>query len=326
MPRILKTTSNYLSRLWNRQLLVFFFFLALSACFWVFIAGKEIKEHEFDVEVVLTGVPNNVVITTEPPKKITLTLQDELFTLVNYKYNKHDLFRVVINWADVQNSSGHVRLQTNTLLKPLKALLNSTTQVIGTRPEVVEFYYNYGLSKKVDVVIQGVVEADSAYNLIACDVSPRKVTVYGSKASLDTVTGAYLRPVSLHNLRDTASVDVYFQEVKGLKFVPKKVTLTTYADRVMEQKVQVPVRGVNFPAGKTLRTFPAKVDVTYQVGTTFSKKIGADNFVIVVNYADLIDKTDNRVALQLKSIPTGVQRARITPDEVEFIIEDDGSE
>lgn len=323
MARIFKTTSNYLSRLWNRQLLVFFFFLALSASFWVFMVGKELREVDFDVELTLTGVPNNVVITTEAPKKITVTLKDEVFTLLNYRYNKQKNFHATIDWNDVATSSGHVRILSSSVLKPFYASLHSTTEVITQRPDTIEFYYNYGLSKKVDVCIQGAIEADSAYNIIACDVMPRKVTVYASQRILDTITGAYIRPVNITHLTDTTSIDVEFQHVKGLKYVPEKVRLTAYADRLVEKTVQVPVRGVNFPAGKTLRTFPPKVDVTFQVGSSLYKKVGADAFIIVVNYADLIEKTDNRINLRLKSTPDGVQHARITPSEVEYIIEED---
>lgn len=322
MHPLLHNASNYLSRLWNRQLLVFIFFLALATVFWVFMAGKEVKEADIDIPIVLTGVPNNVVITTDPPKKITLTLKDEVFTLINYKRKAS---KIVINWADVESHDGHVKLQTATLLKPFYSTLHSTTQVIAARPDVIEFYFNYGLSKRVDVVLQGHIEADSTCSIVACDLGPRKVTVYGAKSVLDTVTGAYLMPVNISGLKEKEVREVYFQPVKGLKYQPNKVTLTIFADRMMEKTVQVPIQGTNFPAGKVLRTFPPKVNVTFQVGQTLEQKINAENFTLVLNYEDIKDKTDNRTTLKLKSMPSGVQRARITPSEVEFIIEEDNS-
>lgn len=325
MPPILKLASSYLSRLWNRQLLVFLFFLLLSTIFWIFTAGKEVKEKEFDIAVELVGVPKNVVITTEPPKKISLTLKDEVFTLINYQINRQRDLKIVLNWNELSPTGGHVKITTATLLKPLAAQLYSTTQIVAHRPDVIEIFYNYGLSKTVDVVLQGIIQADSTSYVIASDVSPRKVTVYGSKEMLDTVTGAYLKPVNLRDLRQKESVTVQIQPVKGLKFVPDHVTLTVYADEMMESTVQVPVRGVNFPAGKSLCTFPPKVTVTYNAGKTMSKDITADAFTIVLNYEDLINHPDNRCSLQLKSLPAGVKSARISPSEVEFIIEEDAN-
>lgn len=320
---ILKTMSNYLSRLWNRQLLVFFFFLALSAAFWTFTAGKEQREVVFDVPLVITDVPDNVVITTEAPSKISVTLKDEVFTLLNYKYNKMKNFRAEISWPDVSTPSGHVRILSTNVLKNFFATLHSTTEVIAMRPDTIEFFYNHGLSKKVDVFIQGHISADSAYSIIATDIYPRRVTAYASKSVLDTITGAYIRPVNLTKLRDTTSVEVFFTTPKGIKFKSDRARLTIYADRLTEKTVQVPVRGVNFPAGKTLRTFPPKVDVTFQVGTSLFKNINEESFTIVVNYADLIDNESDRCRLRLKSTPDGVRNARITPAEVEYVIEEE---
>lgn len=325
MRTTLKSTSDYLSRIWNRQLLVFLFFFALSAAFWVFTAGKEIKEKEFDIEIELVGVPKNVVITTEPPKKISITLRDEVFTLLNYKYNYLRNYHAVINWNDIDTSSGHVKVQTSTLLKSFYPKLHSTTQVINPRPEIVEFYFNYGHKKAVDVIFQGAVRADSAYYIIASDVYPRKVDVYGSREALDTVTGAYIQPINLRDIKENKTLYVHFQPVKGLKFSPDSVRLTITADKLMENNVQVPVNGVNFPAGKSLCTFPPKVTVTYLVGSKFAKSITPESFTIVLNYEDLINREDNRIPLNIKTLPTGVKSVRITPAEVEYIIEEDKS-
>lgn len=325
MPPILKNASNYLSRLWNRQLLVFLFFLLLSAIFWVFTAGKEVKEKEFDIPVELVGTPKNVIITTGLPEKITVTLKDEVFTLLNYQLNRQKDFKIVLNWKELNPSDGHIKISTAVLLKPLAARLHSTTQIVAHRPDVVELFYNYGLSKTVDVVLQGIIQADSASYVIASDIKPRRVTVYGSKEILDTITGAYLKPVNMRELRSEKTIQVFFQPVKGLKYDPNFVTLTVYADEMMESTVQVPVRGVNFPAGKSLCTFPPKVSVTYNAGKTMAKDISADAFTIVLNYEDLISHPDNHCTLKLKSLPAGVKSARITPSEVEFIIEEDAN-
>ena len=84
----------------------------------------------------------------------------------------------------------------------------------------------------------------------------------------------------------------------------------------------MPVQQVNFPASKQLRTFPAKVNLTFQVGMSQYKHISADNFVLVVNYEDLLKSKGNTTRLSLKTIPTGVTHVRIRPQDVEFVIED----
>ena len=59
--------KNCWSRLWNRQFLTFLFFLLLSSVFWFLQSGYETVEREFSIPVRLVGVPDNVVLTTDPP-------------------------------------------------------------------------------------------------------------------------------------------------------------------------------------------------------------------------------------------------------------------
>ena len=84
----------------------------------------------------------------------------------------------------------------------------------------------------------------------------------------------------------------------------------------------MPVRPVNFPASKQLRTFPATVKVTFQVGMGLYRKITSENFVLVVNYEDLLKNKSTYCHLSLKTIPEGVSHVRISPQDVEYVIEE----
>ena len=105
-------------------------------------------------------------------------------------------------------------------------------------------------------------------------------------------------------------------------FVPDRVSLSYCVDRLVEKTVSVPVQQVNFPASKQLRTFPASVSVSFQVGMALYRKITSENFVIVVNYEELLQNKGNKCHLSLKTLPPGVSYVRITPQDVEYVIED----
>lgn len=317
----LEDVKSYLSKIWNRQFLTFLFFLLISASFWFFQSINETYEHSFDIPVRLVGVPDNVVVTTEPPSHIRITLKDRGFVLYQYLYTRR-LPPIVIKFDDVATASGHVALSTTELLKNTLAALEGSTQLIGNKPESIEFFYNYGQSKRLPVVIQGKISPDSTYTLIAVDVEPRSVLVYASQRILDTLTAAYLEPVRLQNLTDTTTVQQPFIKIPGVKYVPARPKITIITDRMVEKEVEVPIQGVNFPATKRLRTFPSKVKVVFQVGMSQFKKVTPESFVLVVKYEDLLTDNDNRCTLSLKSTPYGVRRPLIAPAEVEYIIED----
>lgn len=309
------------SILWNRQFLIFLFFLALSAIFWVFQALGETYEEDFQVPIELKNVPGNVVITTDLPQALHVTLRDKGNLLLAYHYTRQ-LKPVVIDFNTCSNASGHVVVPAVDFMRQIAPQLMPGTQVVGVKPDTVEFYYNYGLCKRVPVVVQGTVRPDRLFTLAGVQQSRDSVLVYASKNQLDTITAAYSKPLSLLNLTDTTHVRAEFVKVKGAKFVPNQVDLTFCIDRLVEKTVQVPVRQVNFPASKQLRTFPTTVSVTFQVGMGLYRQITSENFVLVVNYEDLLRTKGNQCHLSLKTIPTGVSHVRINPQDVEFVIEE----
>jgi len=321
MQRVRTLLRQWFSRLWNKQTLIFLFFLALSTVFWLFQTLGETYEQEFSVPIELRGVPSDVVITTDLPENLRITLRDKGSQLLAYRYIRQ-LRSVVIDFAGYANASGHVVISGAELAKQIQASLVGGTQLVSIKPDTLEFYYNYGQCKRVPVAIQGNITTANLYTLAGSRLSTDSVTVYASRSLLDTITAAWIKPIDLRNLSDTTRIEAEFVKVRGAKFTPNRVHLTLFVDRMVEKTVQVPVEQVNFPATKQLRTFPASVNVTFQVGMGLYRKITSENFVLVVNYEDLLRSKGNRTRLALKTIPTGVSHVRIAPEEVEYVIED----
>lgn len=92
-------------------------------------------------------------------------------------------------------------------------------------------------------------------------------------------------------------------------------------DIYSEKTVEVPVRGIGFPADKVLRTFPSKVQVTFQVGLSHFKDITAEDFAVEVDFKDLEDMEDEKCKPILTVLSPHVNHARISPKEIEYIIE-----
>lgn len=310
-----------LSKIWNKQFLIFLFFLALSSVFWIFQTLNETYEEDFLVPLELRNVPSNVVITTDLPENLHILLRDKGSQLLAYRYTRQ--FKpVVVDYNTYSNPSGHVSILGNELQRQIAAQLLPGTQMLGLKPDTLDFYYNFGQFKRVPIRPLGEVRAGRLYSLAKTVYSEDSVTVYASREQLDTITAAYLQPFNLRNLTDTTHVKSNFVKVKGAKFVPAQIGVTFCIDRLVEKTIQVPVQQVNFPASKQLRTFPATVKVTFQVGMGLYRKITSENFVLVVNYEDLLKNKSTYCHLSLKTIPEGVSHVRISPQDVEYVIEE----
>jgi len=88
-----------------------------------------------------------------------------------------------------------------------------------------------------------------------------------------------------------------------------------------EKTVEVPVQGIHFPVDKLLRTFPSKVQVTFQVGLRQFKSVTADDFNVVVDYEELREETSEKCRPVLVQSPSNVNHVRISPQEIDYIIE-----
>ena len=296
--------KRFLSKLLNRNFLVFLFFLALSAAFWLFLTLNDEYEKDFAVSIRLRGIPENVVITTNLPPVFHVVLKDRGSQLLHYKYAGLPI--LTIDFKNYDQQSGHVVLSLSDITKVLIQKLPVTTKLISYKPDKIEYYFNNGLNVRLPVQLRASLKPERLYGISSIRIIPDSVTVYATQEILDTLRGATTVPIYLSNLSESQQRSIDLAKVRGVKFEPASVKLRINVDQMTEKTVLVPVKWVNFPASKTLRTFPSKVKIIFQVGMSMYRKITADDFTLVVNYADLLKETDGNVHLALKSIPVGV--------------------
>lgn len=312
---------NLVSKILNRQFLKFLFFVALSTCFWLFQHLSSYYEMEFEVPVKLVNVPERAVVTTPPQASLRVMLKDHGSTLLQYRYFM-DFSPINIDFTQYEGRNGHVSILTRELMKQLSRQLFSSTHIASYRPDTIEYYFNYGAHKRLPVRFLGRVGTESQMRISGVSVIPDSVSVYAIESVLDTMTAAYTTAFELSALKRDTDFMVPIHGVRGAKFVPSQVRTKVYVDMITEKTVQVPVEMVNFPATKVLRTFPPKVNVTFQIGASKYNTVNAGNFVIVVSYDELVNNVSGKFSPRLKTLPAGVSHARISPGEVEFVIED----
>ena len=315
-----KKIRNFLLSEKSREFLIFLFFFLIASGFWLLQTLNNDYEAEFSIPVRLKEVPNDVVITSEPSSELRIKVKDRGTVLLNYMLGK-SFFPVNLNFNDYSARNNHVRIYSSEFEKKIMSQLNVSTRLISVKPDTLEYIYSTGKSKRVPVKMQGKVTAARQYYLSDTIYSPDSVLVYAPVAILDTITTAYTRKVDLSNIADTLTHHVALAEVKGAKFIPNAVDLTFPVDMYTEKTVDVPLLGVNFPADKVLRTFPSKVQITFQVGYHNFYKIEANAFIINISYEELLKLGSDKYTVKLKSIPNGVSHIRIAPKKVDFLIE-----
>ena len=169
--------------------------------------------------------------------------------------------------------------------------------------------------------MQGRVSPGQQYYISDTIFNPAQVTVYAPQGALDTVKAAYTKFVEETQIEDTLRRQVELVGSRGVKFVPDVVELVLPVDIYTEKSVEVPIEGINFPAGKTLRAFPSKVKVTFHVGLSKYLDIKPDDFRVLVSYEELRKLEGEKYQVKLKKQPQGVSQVRIYPSQIDFLIE-----
>ncbi|RKW57205.1 MAG: YbbR-like domain-containing protein, partial [Prevotella sp.] len=165
----------------NKKFLIFLFFLFLSTIFWLSIALNEVVEKEISVPIRLVNVPQNAVITTPLPDSVRVTLRDKGFALLSYLYGDK-LHSIAINFLTYTNKNANIGQVPNTdIQKYILQYLYASTHLISIKPDKFDFYYNYGLSKRVSIRLKGTIRTASGYYLSQVRFNPERVTIYASR-------------------------------------------------------------------------------------------------------------------------------------------------
>lgn len=317
----LRLVRNFLFSKTNREFLIFLFFLCLSGVFWLLMALNETYEKEFSIPVQLVNVPKNVVITDDLPGSIRVTAKDKGFVILTYLYGQ-TLRPITVDFKTyTTNGSGHAVIVVNELLKQITSQLNGSSKITSIKPETIEFFYSYGLSKRVPVKLDGRIIPEKMYYLAKVRFWPDSVTIYASKHLLDSIKEAYTIPINRRNLSDTTIFKTSLRQIRGVKYTPAYVKVGLFTDIFTEESVDVPIQGINMPEGKILRTFPSKVSVSFTTGVSVFKQIRPEDFTVVVDYNDISEHPSDKCNLYIRAIPHGVGRVNLGVKQVDYLIE-----
>lgn len=319
--KVYMLVRNFLFKIVNKEFLIFLFFLALSGAFWLLLALNDTYEKEIRIPIRLVNVPKNVVPTSDVDDTIRVVVRDKGYTLCTYLYGDK-IKQVNIPFSSYLKNKGYGMISSSELSKLAYLELYSSSRIVSVKPEKFEYFYNYGMHKKLPVKLSGNVLPDASYYLAKVCFSPELVDVYGSQKMLDSLKCVFTERLHIRNLKDTIVRELDLRTIKGVKCVPSHVKISIYPDVLTEESVEVPIVALNMPEGKILRTFPSRVKVVFTVGAGIFRSIRMDKFKVVVDYNDIMATPSEKCNLKIVSVPHGVINAHVEQTQVDYLIEE----
>ena len=307
----------------NKQFMVFLFFLFLSGIFWLMSTLNETFEQEILLPAQVTGVPHNVVLTSAQTQDVRVVVRDKGWVIMRYLYDeKRKPIGIPFRSYDHGNGRGIVNPADTRRL--IEQSLEASSKIVTIKPERLEFSYNNGQRKRVPVLWAGRVIPDQLYFISQVTYSSDSVDIYASREKLDSIRAIYTEPLNYVNFRDTLQVDCKLTHPSDVKVVPDQVRVIFHTDVLTEETIEnVPVKCINLPEGKVLRTFPAKVQVHFVAGVSQIRSLHPEDFIVVADYNEIQEKQSETCKIYLQHVPHGVSRATLSQKEVDYVIEDD---
>ncbi|MCR5819509.1 MAG: YbbR-like domain-containing protein [Bacteroidaceae bacterium] len=307
----------------TRELMIFTFFLLVSTGFWYIQTLDETYEVEVKFPLKLMNVPKGVIITSDLPPSLRVVLRDKGSTLVRYyRFNAPPTLFVDFSQRHNDALTGSDEITMSEAQKMVARHLQPSTSIVSIHADSLDYFYNRGVKRRLPVRFSGNVKTSRQYYLTDFLCHPDCVTVWAPQQVLDTMTAAYTEPLDITGLTHQEKHTLSLAPIRGAKFEPSEVQFIANVDLYTEKTLEVPIIGINFPADRDLRTFPARVSLTFKVGTRMYKQINEKDFVLAVTYEELLSNSGNgHFRPHLRSIPDGVSQIRFTPEEVEYLIE-----
>lgn len=304
----------------DRNLPVFLIFLVLSTIFWFLQTVQETAEVILPYRLTIEDLPKDIVFTGDMPSEINVSYTSKGWNAFYYKFMRNDVPEIVINFKEVNQKSGKIIIDANTLRRAVLRHKPQGMTFKSTTPSKIETYYSNGQHKRVPVIFNGRVSTTAGRYQCGTIIMPDSIDIYAPKHIFGSINHVKTENVTYTELEDTLQTRLALLVPRGAKAIPDSVDVNICVDIFTDKTLQAPIYSENVPHNKLIRTFPPKVSITFLVSATLYDEITPDDFLLVIDYKEL-QSSSKQCRIHVRQKPSSIRNLRISPETVEYIIE-----
>ncbi|MGB3947296.1 MAG: CdaR family protein [Bacteroidia bacterium] len=308
----------------NRRVITFLFCVVISAFFWLMLSLAKDYTVEFRFPVSYTNLPTDKVIINTLPSSIDIEINASGFNILLYKL-KHKKEVLSIDLRDIKPYSSRNRyyITTNSRIAKITNQLDNNIQVLKISPDTIHLNFNKKVSKKVPVKVNLTLDFNKHYQQAdSIKVIPNFITISGAAEEIAKINRVETVSMSLKDVSDSLALDMDILKTGKLKLIDlsqPKVKVLVDATKFTEGSIELPVEVANLPHNYSLKIFPDKVTVKYNVAFKNYEKISQIQFKALVDYQK-IEQGSTKLKVQLVKFPAEIRSVKLSPEKVEYII------
>jgi YbbR domain-containing protein len=323
----LKKIRNRKAGLFNRDLLIFIFFLIISFLFWYLNSLSKEIEGDVRYPVRYINSPKERVLIGELPSKLDMALKGPGYSILKLKLSGNQAPVIIdlakINYIRIPNTNSlNSYIISNGLIPTFEQQLRADFEIISIKPDTLFFIFDRVITKKVPVIPDVEVTTERQYFVNGIiSVTPESVEISGPRQIVDTVNSVKTRFHKFSQLNKPATKSITLIGSKLFDINVKRVMVTVPVEQFTEASIDVPVRLINIPDSVKIKIFPDAVSVKYLVGVSDYKTIANMPFEAVIDLARYDIQKINKLPVIIQNIPANISSLRFTPQNVDFIVE-----
>lgn len=302
----------------TKSILLYLFFVLISAIFWCFLTFNSDVQLDLEVPVELNK-PANVHLLSKVPDTLTVTVRDRGYRFFTYLFHKTPTLKLRL--SDYSDGNTSFKIDQSHLKKALSNILNKQSVIVSVLPEAINIKFTDLPGKKVPVKSDIIVEPREDYTLIGALLqSQDSVLVFSDAKTLSEINEVYTYHVEETDLTDTLRRKVTIAPINGAVIEPRTIDIMVPIEKLkpLTRTVKIAVR--NAPPGVKMLLFPSDVEVSYRSPVS---RINDDaDITTVVDYNSVdFNSHNNKVKVIIGEMPAVYQDVKLSHDSVEFIIE-----
>jgi YbbR domain-containing protein len=308
----------------NRRVITFFICVLIAVFFWLLMSLS--KEYSITVNfpVNYVNLPQDKVVSNHLPESIDIEIRSSGFNLLLYKFKQHrETIIIDINYSRSLPFKNHYYLLTNSRIDKITSQFSNDIKILKIDPDTIFLNFNKKMIKHVPVKANLKIEYGDQYQQMdTIKLSPLTIDISGAAEVLDKINYVETIPMNFKNITTSLSLKLTILKPQSLKLVEfSQSTVKAFVNvaKYTQASIELPVEVENLPLGYSLKTFPNKISVKYNVAFENYEKINAAQFRAIVDFKK-IESGSNILKVQLIKYPEAIRAVKLNVEKVEFII------
>ena len=318
----LRKIQNWWKELRNsskfRSALTFLIFVGIAALFWLILTLNDSVQTGIMVNVRITNKPDSITFISEVPKHIHVEVKDKGTSLMRTSWVKTPT--VNFDFREL-SESGQFVCSRSDMMAALKESFGGHATILSSSIDSLRLIYTDRPGKMIPVQVCVDARAKAGFVVYGNPLSePRRVTAYGPREILDTLTRVYTKSYLETDLDQSMAFVSELKSIKGVRLIPSSVKVSIDVEPLVVKEDVIHVTARNVPAGESLLLFPSTARVSYYVPMSdFSKE--EKPVRVIADYEDIQMHKGERLPLRIEIVDGAkAVRPKLNADSVEYTL------